>query len=207
MSEQAGTAEHTGSTAPGGYTTPPENRDVADTMAVVGGSTWWWVAYGVLTVIAGIVAVAWPASTALVLAVIFGVQLFVLGIFRIVAAFAVPDTSTGTKVVGVLVGILSILAGIISLRSPVGTVVFLAIVVGAFWLVNGILELVAGIAARGEPGRVWAIVGGIVGIIAGIFVLSSPVISAVTLAWVLGIMLIVHGAMAIAAAFAASRSA
>ncbi|MGD9531600.1 HdeD family acid-resistance protein [Pseudonocardia sp.] len=202
MTEQAGSA------APTSAATPASGgRDVADTMASVGGSKWWWVAYGVLTVIAGILAVFWPAVTAVVLAVVFGIQLFILGIFRIVAAFAVPDTSTSTKIIGVLIGILAIIAGVICLRSPVGTAVILAIVVGAFWLVTGVMELIAGIAGRGERSRTWAIVSGIIGIIAGIIVLANPVISAVTLAWVLGLFLIVHGVIAIVSAFSDRRAA
>jgi uncharacterized membrane protein HdeD (DUF308 family) len=202
MTEQAGAAGQTptSSTAPRGAPARPSGRDAADAMARVGGSKGWAVAYGVLAVIAGLLAVAWPGKTAVVLAVLFAVQLFVLGVFRIVEAFAVPDTSTGTKVVGVLVGILAIIAGVLCLRSPVATAVFLALVVGAFWLVNGILEIVAGIAGRGEESRVWSILGGVLGVIAGIIVLSMPGISVLTLAWVLGILLIVHGVVVIVSA-------
>ncbi|WP_051580498.1 HdeD family acid-resistance protein [Pseudonocardia acaciae] len=170
-------------------------------MADVGESRWWPVAYGVLAVIAGILAVAWPGVTALVLAAIFGIQLLILGLFRTVWVLAVPDTSTATKVIGVLVGILAIIAGVMCLRSPVATAVFLAIVVGLFWLVNGVMELAAGVAGRSQRGRGWAILGGVVGLIAGVVVLSMPVISAVTLAWVLGIVMIVHGAVTAIGAF------
>jgi uncharacterized membrane protein HdeD (DUF308 family) len=37
--------------------------DVADIVAGVGGSRWWWVGYGVLSVIAGLIALAWPGVT------------------------------------------------------------------------------------------------------------------------------------------------
>lgn len=185
----------------------PEGRDVSDTMAGVGGSKGWWITYGVLTLLAGIAVVVWPKATLLVLAVIFGIQLLILGVFRIVAAFAVPDTSAGRKVVGVLIGILSILAGIFCLRSPIATVVILALLVGAFWLVYGVMEVVGGIAERGgERGRAWTIASGVIGVIAGVVVLSMPAISAVALAWVLGIMLIVQGIIAIFAAFSTPTS-
>lgn len=181
---------------------------MADTVADVGDSKGWWIAYGVLTLLAGIAAVVWPAVTVLVLAVVFGIQLLILGVFRIVAAFAVPDTSTARKLVGVLIGILSIIAGILCLRSPIATVVILALLVGAFWLVYGIMEIVGGIAERdGERGRAWAIIGGIIGVIAGVVILAMPAVSAVALAWVLGIMLIVQGVIAIFAAFSKRPSA
>jgi Short repeat of unknown function (DUF308) len=49
------------------------------------GRNWGWVfAYGLLTLIAGIAVLAWPSETLLVLAVLFGIQLIISGIFRFV---------------------------------------------------------------------------------------------------------------------------
>ncbi|MCW0213506.1 MAG: DUF308 domain-containing protein [Pseudonocardia sp.] len=173
--------------------------DIADRMADVGASKWWWIAYGVLSLLVGIAVLVWPGATLLTLAVLFAIQLFVLGIFRIVAAFAVPDTSSGTKVLAVVVGILSVIVGVICLRSPLQTIVVLTLVLGAFWLVNGIMEIVAGISGRGERGRAWAIVGGLIGVVGGIVILSAPLASAVALAWVIGILLVAHGIITIIA--------
>lgn len=204
MTEQAGATAHTPDPSTTHKHTPAGTagrRDIADITADIGESKWWPVAYGVLAIIAGILAITWPGVSALVLAIIFGAQLLILGLFRVVWVLAVPDTSSGTKVIGVLVGILAIIAGVVCLRFPGATAVFLAIVVGAFWLVNGVMELVAGIAGRDQRGRGWALLGGAVGVIAGVVVLSMPVISAVTLAWVVGIMLVVHGVVTAVRAF------
>jgi hypothetical protein len=45
-------------------------------------SRWWWVGYGVVNVIVGLLALAWPGATIVVLAIVFAVQLFVLGILE-----------------------------------------------------------------------------------------------------------------------------
>ena len=177
-------------------------RDISEKVADVGASRWWWVAYGVLSILAGIAAMAWPGVTLLALAVLLAVQLFVLGIFRVVAAFAVPDTSTGMRVLAIVVGILSVIVGVICLRSPLQTIVVLTLVLGAFWLVHGLVEIVTGIAGRGDRGRAWTIVGGVIGVLGGIVVLSAPVTSAVALAWVLGVLLVVHGIVAVVSGFA-----
>lgn len=208
MIENAGTAGTDAASAPSaGRATGAANRDVADVMAGVGGSRGWQVAYGVITVIAGMVAVVWPAVSAVTLAIVFAVQLFVLGIYRIVAAFAVPESSTGGRVLAVVIGIVSIVVAVLCLRSPLQTLIVLTLVLGAFWLVNGIVEIVDGIAGRGDSGRVWSIVGGLIGVIGGIVVLSSPILSAVALAWVLGFVLIGHGVVAIVAAFSRPAAA
>jgi uncharacterized membrane protein HdeD (DUF308 family) len=173
-------------------------RDVAGRMADVGGSRWWWVLYGVLSVIAGISAIFWPGLTLLTLAVVFALQLFILGVFRIVAAFAMPDTSAGMRVLAIVAGILSIVVGVLCLRAPIATIALLTLVLGAFWLVNGIMEIVSGITGSTAEGRGWTIAGGVVGLLGGIVVLSAPVASAVTLAWLLGVILVLHGALALA---------
>lgn len=168
-------------------------RDTADTLATLGRSRAWIITYGVLTVLAGIGVLVWPGVTLLTLAILFAVQLFVLGVFRIVGAFAVPDTSAGMRVLAIIVGIVSVIVGVLCLRTPLQTIVVLTLVLGLFWLVNGITELVMGLAGRGEPGRGWTILSGVIGILGGIIVLSAPVRSAVTLAVVLGIVLLAHG--------------
>jgi uncharacterized membrane protein HdeD (DUF308 family) len=168
-------------------------RDVADVVGDVGGARWWGFGYGAVSVIAGAVALAWPDVTVVVLAIVFGVQLFVLGLFRVVEAFAIPETSAAAKVLSVVVGLLSFIVGILCLRSPLQTVVVLTLVLGLFWLIHGIADIVIGVSRRDQPGRVWIIIGGVIGVLAGIVVLSSPQASAVTLAWLVGILLVLQG--------------
>ncbi len=47
----------------------------------------WWIAFGVISIIAGIVVVATPASSLTFLAVLFGIWFIVMGIFEIIGAF------------------------------------------------------------------------------------------------------------------------
>jgi uncharacterized membrane protein HdeD (DUF308 family) len=60
--------------------------------------------FGVVTVLAGLFALAWPGRTIQVIAVLFGLQLVVAGIFRFVAALATDDESGGTRVLLALPG-------------------------------------------------------------------------------------------------------
>jgi uncharacterized membrane protein HdeD (DUF308 family) len=134
------------------------------------------------------------------------VQLFALGIVRVVAAFAIPDTSATAKMLSVVLGALSFIVGVVCLRSPLQTVVVLTLVLGAFWLIHGVADIADGVNGRGQPGRVWTIVSGVTALIGGIVVLSSPEASAVTLAWFLGILLLLQGIIAIVAAVGRTRS-
>ena len=52
-----------------------------DVMAVVGRHWAWVLAFGVLSVVAGVLVAVWPHITLIVAAVIFGIQLIVNSVF------------------------------------------------------------------------------------------------------------------------------
>jgi len=174
-------------------------------LARVGRSWGWPVACGVLTLVAGVLVLGWPGKTILLLAVILGIWLLVVGVFRLVAAIAFDDARGSSRTLLALLGVAALLVGILCLARPFQTATALALLLGAFWIVGGVIEFFHGIVGR-IPGRGWAIVGGLVSLIAGIVVLGYPGASLVVLAWLFGIWLIVLGAVAIAAGFAGRRS-
>lgn len=72
----------------------------ADAQGVLGrfGPSWGWLlGFGVLTLVAGLVAAAWPGRTVLLLALVFGAQLFVGGIFWFGAALSSPGGTAGQR--------------------------------------------------------------------------------------------------------------
>ena len=49
----------------------------------------WWIAFGLISIIAGIVVTATPVSSLDILAVLFGILFIVMGIFEIIGAFMI----------------------------------------------------------------------------------------------------------------------
>jgi len=176
-------------------------RDPADMLGRVGRHWGWVLFFGIITLVLGILALAWPGHTLIAIAVVFGVQLVVMGVFRFVASFAYPDLSGGTRVLYALLGVLSLIIGLYALRHVLITIVALALLLGIFWVVNGTTELFTAISQRELPNRGWNIFSGILGIIAGIILLVYPAISVLALAVVVSVWLIVYGAMEISVAF------
>ena len=165
------------------------------------GHHWGWVlAYGILTVIAGIAVVAWPGVTLLVVAVLFGIQLVVFGIFRFVSALTMHTMSAGSRTLYALLGVLSLVVGLWAVRHADVTLVLLAVFLGIFWIINGTIEVFTAFEP-GWPNRGWTAAMGVLSVIAGLVVLAYPGISLVTLAVFLGIWLLVFGFMEIGAAF------
>ena len=125
------------------------------------GRHWGWVlAYGVLTLLAAIAVLAWPGETLLVLAVLFGIQLIISGIFRFVAALASEDLTGGTRVLLALLGVLSVIIGLWAVRHALLTLLALTVFLGIFWVVNGVIDIFTALSHREMPDRGWAVADG-----------------------------------------------
>lgn len=179
----------------------------ANLLGVLGRHWGWALAFGVLTIIIGVLLVVWPHLSLLVAAIFFGVQLIISAVFRFVWAFTAPDTQGWARGLMVIVAILSLIAGLLLLRDPVMAVVLLGIVLGIYWITTGIVDVLTAIGYAELPRR-WlvALMGGL-GIVAGIIVMVNPVTSLLFLAWVLGIWLVVFGLITIVRAFGLRGSA
>jgi uncharacterized membrane protein HdeD (DUF308 family) len=174
--------------------------DPADVLDRVGRHWGWVLAFGIVTVLVGLLVLVWPGRTLIVVAVLFGIQLIVMGIFRFASAFG-HDLTAGTRTLFALLGVLSLIVGLYALRHVLITVLALALLLGIFWIISGAVELFNALSNREMRSRGWAIASGILGILAGIVVLVYPAPSLLVLALVLGIWLLIFGIMEIVAAF------
>ena len=175
--------------------------DAADMLARVGSSWVWIMAFGIITLLAGVAVLAWPGRTLIVVAVLFGIQLIVTGIFRFVAAFASDDLTGGTRVLLAVLGVLSLIIGLYAIRHVLLTLLALALLLGIFWIVNGAVELFTALSHREMPSRGWTGFMGVLSIVAGLIILAYPGISLLTLAIVLSVWLLFFGVMQITLAF------
>jgi uncharacterized membrane protein HdeD (DUF308 family) len=175
--------------------------DPADMVARVGRHWGWVLAFGVVTLLIGVAALVWPGRTLIVVAVLFGIQLIVTGIFRFAAAFASDDLTGGTRVLLAVLGVFSLIIGLYAVRHILITLLALALLLGIFWIISGAVELFTALSHRGMQGRGWTATMGILSILAGIVVLVYPGITLLVLAVVLGVWLLVFGAMQIFLAF------
>ncbi len=184
----------TNTTAPG---------DAFEAPDLVATSKHWGVllTFGILTAGLGAFIIAWPEKTVAVAAVLLGISLLISGVFSLVASFTQPDRTTGARVLMAISGVLSIALAFIAFQGIAQAVALLVIIVGIGWLVRGIIELIAGIQAKGVPGRGFVITGGVIAILAGAAVLVWPSITLTVLCWILGLTLVLIGVLEIAASF------
>ena len=178
----------------------PLPRDIGDQLGRLGRHWGWLLFFGILMVVVGIIALAWPGPTVIALAVLFGIQLIVSGIFSFINAFA-ADESGGMRVWNVILGLLGIVVGLYAVRHIIVSVVALALLIGIYWVAYGIAQIYTAIANRELRHRGWMGFIGALSVIAGIIVIAWPGPSLVTLAIVLGVWLLIYGVMEIFLAF------
>ena len=91
-----------------------------------------------------------------------------------------------------LQGLAGIVLGLMLLTEPGATMVALTTLLGFYWLIVGVLALVQVFVDRSTP-WMWSLLSGIVGILAGLFVLRHPLIAALTVPTILVVILGVQG--------------
>ncbi|MCA3559810.1 MAG: HdeD family acid-resistance protein [Aestuariivirga sp.] len=162
---------------------------------------WWMLALrGLAAIVFGILAFAWPGITILSLVMLYGAYAFVDGVFSIVAAIG-GGTPTPRWWLAV-VGVLGILAGIISFANPVLVGLYLLWFIGAWAIVSGVMEIIGAVRLRKEiDNEWWLILHGVLSVLFGIFLFAEPLTSALALIWVIGAYAIAAGVIMIALAF------
>ena len=172
--------------------------DMHDRVVTLGSFWGWPVFVGVASLIVGIIALVWPGATLAVLAVLFGIQLVLHGIFRLVVSFTLSEATGGARALLAVLGILSLLVGIYAIRHVVITIVVLGLVLGIFWILDGVALIFSALEQRDSPVRGLLGLGGALAVVLGIILVAWPQISLAVLAVVAGIWLIIHGVLLVA---------
>ena len=101
-------------------------------------------------------------------------------------------------------GLLSVVAGIIVLVEPGNSLKAIAVITGIFVLIDGVVALVAALS-RGAENRGLAALIGVLNLIVGVLLIRHPIGGVVAVALLVGIWLIVAGAVRFVLAFDAAQ--
>lgn len=184
-----------------GMASGPDIPDLEVHLVRVSRSWGWFAFFGAVSLLVGILVLVWPGHTLVALAVLFGVQLVVSGIFRLVAAITLTDATGGARALMAIIGLLGLVVGLWALRHVDVALSVLALFLGIYWIVDGVVETFTAIDRPELPGRGWVVVSGLLGILAGIILLAWPKPSLLVLAVILGIFLLFFGILQLLIAF------
>ena len=150
--------------------------------------TWaWWVLLllGALSVAVGVIVLVKPSHSLNTLAVICGVFILLASISELVIALFAERGAAAA-----LFGVVGIVIGILLIRHPTHGVLAVALLIGIWLIAIGVIRLVSAFTLEH---RLWSVIVGLIEIVAGIVIVSSPNIGFATLALLVGIAFILNG--------------
>ena len=152
---------------------------------------------GVVAVLFGILAIAWPGITVLALALLFGAYTLLDGITSIVMGIG-----QGTdRVYLITLGVLGVIAGVIALVWPQITVIVLLVIIAVWAIFAGVVQIAAAIRLRKVIRNEWFLaLSGTIALVLGLLLIVQPaegaialVVAIATFAIVWGLTLVVLG--------------
>jgi len=160
----------------------------------------WWVLLlqGVLGIAVGILAIFYPDIALGTIALLFGAWAIISGVSQLAAGWRVAEVR-GTSWPFLVSGSVSVIAGVLAVLYPGLTILSLILLLGAWILVSGLMEVYAAWRIRAEISNEWvlALIGALRAL-AGIIILAMPYVGAILTAALFATWAILSGIGALA---------
>ncbi|MGW0043083.1 HdeD family acid-resistance protein [Rhodococcus sp. NPDC003348] len=164
----------------------------------------WWVVLlrGVLAVLLGVMALAWPEITVWALVVVFGAYAIVDGLVLVVRAVVDRRRVSGWGW-WALAGVVAIAAGVVALVWPDITALALLYVIAFYAIIFGIVGAWSSVRLRELPGSGWGwlLAASLLAVLFGVLLLIFPGSGILGIIWLLGVYAIVFGLFLIIGSF------
>lgn len=162
---------------------------------------------GIATLVIGLLMAFSPSRTASAMAWLLGIYWIIAGIVYVAIALFAKGTKTGARILDLVLGVVMVVAGIIVSANPSDSAmvlgIFLGFYIGILWVVEGVVTLVQ---SGDAPSRAWAIFFGLLSIVAGIALFTSPLWGIQLLLLLTAIALIALGIVQLIRAFTFGRT-
>jgi uncharacterized membrane protein HdeD (DUF308 family) len=163
---------------------------------------WWLLALrGLIAVLFGVLAFMWPGATLITLVWLFGAFALANGVLSLILAAKTPKgyPKVGSLILG---GLLGILAGLLAFVMPGITALGLLILIAAWAIMTGVMELVVAVKLRKVVANEWLLIlAGIASIVFGAILLFQPAAGALALIWLIATWAVLFGILLMILAF------
>jgi uncharacterized membrane protein HdeD (DUF308 family) len=164
----------------------------------------WWAPLlrGILAIALGVLLLARPITGVAAFVIVFGAFAFVNGILTIVQALRYSHPDRGRWWWLLASGLAGIAIGAITFFSPGITAYVLGIFIGAWAIVTGIFEIVAGVQMRRNvAGEIFMILAGVLSVVLGAAIFIFPAAGLLAVVWFVAVYALVAGFMLLLLAF------
>jgi uncharacterized membrane protein HdeD (DUF308 family) len=171
-------------------------------MLAIAARQWWvLVLQGVLGIIVGILAIMSPDLALATIALLFAAWAIVSGASQLAAGWRVAETR-GRSWPFLLAGAVSVVAGVLAVLNPDITILYLILLLGAWILFSGAMEVYTAWRIRDEVTGEWILaLAGILRIVVGVIILGMPIVGAVLTAALFATWAILSGVGALLLGF------
>jgi uncharacterized membrane protein HdeD (DUF308 family) len=163
---------------------------------------YWWLILlrGIVAIIFGVLAFAWPGITLLTLILFYGAFALADGVLAL--AHAIMGGNVGSRWWLALVGIAGIVAGLVTFFMPGVTALVLLFFIAGWAIALGVFQIIGAIRLRKEIDNEWLIgLSGALSVLFGVVLLVAPGAGILGLIWVIASYAIVFGIMLVMEAF------
>jgi uncharacterized membrane protein HdeD (DUF308 family) len=147
---------------------------------------------GAVAIVLGIVLIAWPDATIVVLVVLWGIWALIDGIGLAAQIFA-PGAGTGQKVLFAVLALVAIVAGLLAITRPGLAASAVTWLLGIWLIVRGLFELVGAFTSTSTAPRWLLVLGALLDLVLGGLFVANPGTSAVAVAVLIGIIAVAWG--------------
>ncbi len=143
--------------------TTPGTLQPSTVRSIARESIGWSIALSVVLILVGLFAILAPLLAGVALTGILGWLLILVGGGHLWLAWHVRGA--GAHIWEAVIGFVYIVGGIFLLFHPIVGLVGITAILGAYLLIRGIFELIAGLSMRGVGGNVWLLINGAISLV------------------------------------------
>lgn len=177
---------------------PPQGDPLRELLATVARLWWLYLITGILLLVLGFVVLSYDAKSLAMTSILIGVSFLVTGMGWLVTGLTM-DEGKGWVITG---GILGLVAGLVAFVYPGETLLALALIVGWYLLVAGIVEVVQSFLHRDRELWWLGLVTGIVMLGLGAWAVREDDRSVLLLVTIVGVFCVLRGIRDLITAFA-----
>jgi uncharacterized membrane protein HdeD (DUF308 family) len=159
------------------------DRAVAAAKQTVADNWGWFLALGIVLVVAGVAAIMFPLVSTIAAKIALGWIFLAAGIVMIIHAFSIQKW--GGFLMELLLGVLYLFAGGWLAFFPFTGIVTLTILLAALFLAEGVVEVIMGFRVRPHEGWGWLVFSGLIAVAVGLLIAAELPSSAV---WAIGLL-------------------
>jgi uncharacterized membrane protein HdeD (DUF308 family) len=166
-----------------------------DMATTLGLAKWWWtfIVRGVVAILFGVIALVYPPVGIGVLVGLFAAWAIIDGVNSLLTGIRTRGTDRSWWL-EILEGLIGVAAGIIALVLPGFAAEILLLLIAAWAILTGILEIVMAVRLRRViEGEVWLALAGVASIVFGVVLFLFPAAGALSIVWLLAGFAITFG--------------